>query len=586
MSFAATAVSVGAAAAGSIASGAMASSAAGQSANDIRGQADYNSKVTWQQLQQNDQAFAPWVSGGRTAQGLVSYGLGMGGVTDADLTKAQQEYQAALAAFEAGQRQQVKKKYRSRWLAQQEQLKKNLDDAGRRLADIQRAAEVQKSGGVRPGEFSENLWRDFTLADITNDPGYQYLKSRGLVGEGDWKTDPLYRELVSRGILAEGDWKTDPLYRELVSRGLVGEGDWKTDPLYRELVSRGLVGEGDWKTDPLYRELVSRGILAEGDWRNDSLLAQLNRELENSGIVNLSGGIESDPRMKWLADRGLISLNGTWQTDPGYLFRLGEGQKVLENSAAARGGLLSGQTGKALQQYGQNFASNEFSNVYNRYNTLWDDYANRKASALNLKAGALQDAFNRQSGLLSNLYSDIYNRQAGALKDAYNRQAGALKDAYNRQVGLLSNLYSDIYNRNKGLSDDAYRRHVADYTARAGEREAKFGKLTGQSGQGLQTLGQLAQLAFQGQQANNAGAFNAANLAGNYNVMGANAMASGLSSALNSIGSLAMYAGGGGFGGSFSGGGGSGGASNTSTFANNLAKNTAFQNFMPTNYWG
>jgi hypothetical protein len=475
MSFAATAVSVGAAAAGSIASGAMASSAAGQSANDIRGQADYNSKVTWQQLQQNDQAFAPWVSGGRTAQGLISYGLGMGGVTDADLTKAQQEYQAALAAFEAGQRQQVKKKYRARWLAQQEQLKKNLDDAGRRLADIQRAAEVQKSGVVRPGEFSENLWRDFTLADITNDPGYQYLKSRGLVGEGDWKTDPLYRELVNRGILAEGGWQNDPLLLEL----------------------------------------------------------------EKSGVVSRSGDIESDPRMKWLADRGLISLNGTWQTDPGYLFRLSEGQKVLENSAAARGGLLSGQTGKALQQYGQNFASNEFGSIYDRYNTLWDDYANRKASAF--------------------------------------------KDAYTRQGGLLSGLYTDIYNRNKGLSDDAYRRHVADYTARVAEREAKFGKLTGQSGQGLQTLGQLAQLAFQGQQANNQGTANAVNAAGNYNVMGANAMASGLSSALNSLGSLAMYAGGGGFGG---GGGSSGGGGNTGTFSSNLAKNTAFQNFMPTNYWG
>jgi len=441
MSFAATAVSVGAAAAGSIASGAMASSAAGQSANDIRGQADYNSKVTWQQLQQNDQAFAPWVSGGRTAQGLISYGLGMGGVTDADLTKAQQEYQAALAAFEAGQRQQVKKKYRSRWLAQQEQLKKNLDDAGRRLADIQRAAEVQKSGGVRPGEFSENLWRDFTLADITNDPGYQYLKSRGLIGEGDWKTDPLYRELVSRGILAEGDWRNDAVLQQLKAAGLMGD---------------------------------------------------------------------------------------TWQTDPGYLFRLSEGQKVLENSAAARGGLLSGQTGKALQQYGQNFASNEFGNIYDRYNR-------------------------------------------------------AYADAFNRQGGLLSNLYSDIYNRNKGLSDDAYKRHVADYTARVGEREAKFGKLTGQSGQGLQTLGQLVQLAFQGQQANNQGTANAVNAAGNYNVMGANAMASGLSSALNSLGSLAMYAGGGGFGG---GGGSSGGGGNTGTFSSNLAKNTAFQNFMPTNYWG
>jgi hypothetical protein len=383
MSFAATAVSVGAAAAGSIASGAMSSSSAGQSANDIRGQADYNSKVTWQQLQQNDQAFAPWVSGGRTAQGLISYGLGMGGVTDADLTKAQQEYQAALASFEAGQQQKVKKKYRSRWLAQQEQLKKNLDDAGRRLADIQRAAEVQKSGAVRPGEFSENLWRDFTVADLKDDPGYRFLLEKGLISEGGW------------------------------------------------------------------------------------------------------------------------------QTDPGYLFRLGEGQKLLENSAAARGGLLSGQTGKALQQYGQNFASNEFGNIYDRY---------------------------------------------------------------------------------RGLIDAGYGRHVGDFTARVGEREAKFGKLTGQSGQGLQTLGQLAQLAFQGQQANNQGTANAVNAAGNYNVMGSNAMASGLSSALNSLGSLAMYAGsrGGGGGGSFSGGGGggSGGGVNTGTFANNLAKNTAFQNFLPKNYWG
>lgn len=36
-----------------------------------------------------------------------------------------------------------------------------------------------------------------------------------------------------------------------------------------------------------------------------------------------------------------------------------------------------------------------------------------------------------------------------------------------------------------------------------------------------------------------------------------------------------------------SGGGSSGGASaNTGTFANNLSTNTAFKNFLPTNYWG
>jgi len=63
----------------------------------------------------------------------------------------------------------------------------------------------------------------------------------------------------------------------------------------------------------------------------------------------------------------------TEQNDPGYQFRLQQGQQALENSAAARGGLLSGNTGEALTQYGQNYASNEYGNVYNRamndYNT-------------------------------------------------------------------------------------------------------------------------------------------------------------------------------------------------------------------------
>jgi hypothetical protein len=56
-----------------------------------------------------------------------------------------------------------------------------------------------------------------------------------------------------------------------------------------------------------------------------------------------------------------------FQADPGYAFRLGEGQKALERSAAARGGLLSGGTGKALQRFGQEFGSQEYTNAFNRY---------------------------------------------------------------------------------------------------------------------------------------------------------------------------------------------------------------------------
>lgn len=53
-------------------------------------------------------------------------------------------------------------------------------------------------------------------------------------------------------------------------------------------------------------------------------------------------------------------------TNPAYQFRQQEAQKALERSAAARGGLLSGQFAKALQERSQGLASQEFANAYDR----------------------------------------------------------------------------------------------------------------------------------------------------------------------------------------------------------------------------
>src|SRR5262245_9184328 len=52
--------------------------------------------------------------------------------------------------------------------------------------------------------------------------------------------------------------------------------------------------------------------------------------------------------------------------DPGYQFRLAEGQKALEGSAAARGVLGTSGTLKGITAYGQNLASTEFQNAYDR----------------------------------------------------------------------------------------------------------------------------------------------------------------------------------------------------------------------------
>ena len=82
----------------------------------------------------------------------------------------------------------------------------------------------------------------------------------------------------------------------------------------------------------------------------------------------------------------------TEQNDPGYQFRLEQGQKMLENSAAAKGGLLSGNTLQGEQNYAQNYASNEYNNVYNR---AMQEYQNR----FNVYNANQANEFNRLAAL-------------------------------------------------------------------------------------------------------------------------------------------------------------------------------------------
>jgi hypothetical protein len=56
-----------------------------------------------------------------------------------------------------------------------------------------------------------------------------------------------------------------------------------------------------------------------------------------------------------------------FKADPGYAFRMSEGMKGLERSAAARGGLLSGSMLKGIQRFGQDLGSQEYMNAFNRY---------------------------------------------------------------------------------------------------------------------------------------------------------------------------------------------------------------------------
>lgn len=53
--------------------------------------------------------------------------------------------------------------------------------------------------------------------------------------------------------------------------------------------------------------------------------------------------------------------------DPGYTFRKTQGVRSMEGSAAANNTLLSGDTLRGLEEYGQDMASQEYGNAFNRY---------------------------------------------------------------------------------------------------------------------------------------------------------------------------------------------------------------------------
>jgi hypothetical protein len=77
---------------------------------------------------------------------------------------------------------------------------------------------------------------------------------------------------------------------------------------------------------------------------------------------------------------------GDYQADPGYAFRLAEGQKALDRQAAARGGLISGGALRAAQRYGQEMGSQEFGNAYNRALTGYNTEVARENQLYNRQA--------------------------------------------------------------------------------------------------------------------------------------------------------------------------------------------------------
>jgi hypothetical protein len=127
-----------------------------------------------------------------------------------------------------------------------------------------------------------------------------------------------------------------------------------------------------------------------------------------------------------------------FQQDPGYAFRMQEGMKALERSAAARGGLLSGGMLRGAQRYGQDLASQEYMNAFNRYQAE----RNARLNPLQSLAGVGQTATN-QLGQAGQAMASNVGQALGAAAQARasgyvggaNALTGALGTYLNYQQG-------------------------------------------------------------------------------------------------------------------------------------------------------
>jgi hypothetical protein len=127
-----------------------------------------------------------------------------------------------------------------------------------------------------------------------------------------------------------------------------------------------------------------------------------------------------------------------FQQDPGYAFRLSEGMKALDRTAAQRGGLLSGATLKGAQRYGQDLGSQEYTNAFNRYQIE----RNAQLNPLQSLAGLGQTSTNMLSGAAGQMGQNLaagYGNIGQARASGYLGGANALTSALGTGLNYMQN---------------------------------------------------------------------------------------------------------------------------------------------------
>jgi hypothetical protein len=131
------------------------------------------------------------------------------------------------------------------------------------------------------------------------------------------------------------------------------------------------------------------------------------------------------------------------QRDPGFAFRLAEGEKALERMQAARGQLLGGGAIKAGVRYGQEMGSQEYMNAFNRAQALMGTRLGALGSLYGAGQAAAQQV-GQQAGQYGTNVGNLLMGAGQARASGYLGQANALSQALG-QGALGYGLYKGGY---------------------------------------------------------------------------------------------------------------------------------------------
>jgi len=197
--------------------------------------------------------------------------------------------------------------------------------------------------------------------------------------------------------------------------------------------------EGIAASTAAQQKAFDKQVELQEPFRQGGMTAQ-NRLLTVLGLRPAEGsGVTVDPNSpdfgKYAGDFGMKDF----EADPGYAFRLKEGMRGLENSAAARGLLSSGSTLKGITDYGQGMASQEYGNAYNRYQTNRANQLNplqslmgsgqTSANTLTNAAGNLGQGLAQGAAAMGSANASSYINTGNALTNALNTGTGAYMNA-------------------------------------------------------------------------------------------------------------------------------------------------------------